>query len=355
MLSKSIDISFPTFSGKREDAPKHRIQVLMKLSTLSPHHIHGLVGLFLSDKEFECLENVDLPFERLKQATRTPRPSRIMKQVRKVWEENRIIWDAHDKKVIAEESVISATKLAFWNSLDLNTQNFVCDGDELLTISCSAMLASYDKRFMPDPEDIKREHNKLTEPHTSGDDVEAFISKHVTTHKFLAKHGEYISDARKITLLSTALSMNHSEFHDILKSFDRLDTTSQTFAHLRQCVEKEARGVKHITARAAGYAHLASNSSITSASVIDPSIARLDAKLDAATARIDQALAAMGKKWSPKPTQSSVSASSTQQTPTHYCWSCGHKCLHPSYKCPSASRKVGHQDKATAANTMGGH
>ena len=37
---------------------------------------------------------------------------------------------------------------------------------------------------------------------------------------------------------------------------------------------------------------------------------------------------------------------------THYCWSCGFKSPHPSYKCEV--KKDGHQDKATKYNTMNG-
>ena len=49
-------------------------------------------------------------------------------------------------------------------------------------------------------------------------------------------------------------------------------------------------------------------------------------------------------------THSNTSSTTPTMGHTHYCWSCGFKSPHPSYKCDA--KKEGRQDKATKYNIM---
>ena len=137
-----------------------------------------------------------------------------------------------------------------------------------------------------------------------------------------------------------------NEYQDLKDN--QVNTTSSAYQATAEYQQDTVEALANLATATASDREAVANLTSTNKALMDE-LAKVNAELINALKKINfmgQTIADLKAK----------NSNTTSPTPTlghnHYCWSCGFKSPHPSYKC--INKKQGHQDKATKYNIMDG-
>ena len=139
-----------------------------------------------------------------------------------------------------------------------------------------------------------------------------------------------------------------NEYQDLKEN--QVTTTSSAYQATAEYQQDTVDALANLATATASDREAVANLTATNKALMDE-LAKVNAELITALKKINSMGLIIADLKAKNPSNTSPSTPTTGHT--HYCWSCGFKSPHPSYKCDV--KKEGHQDKATKYNTLNGN
>ena len=331
------DFNLPKFSGSKLDFPEFQMVVLGVAANATSLHPHGLLGLLLSQAQFDAMYP---PLGGVRQYRPIGDPNTFA-----IWilghpaippltvSDQRLFWkelQTDFRTILRLQTKFNAAIITAMDAATMRRISHPLTGVTHLDIE-ALWTAIVNDRGTITPGDLRSAEGLAqvsfdpSDPHVT---MRAHIALHERAHLLFSAARAGKSEIDKTTAFLRTFS-HLPLYNDHLRNWLARNpgVAQQTFAAIASAMEEFEEAAATISASATA-------GQMQYASTAQPNRVNMRGGRGGRSSR-------GGGRGTARP-----------QQPNHYCWTHGH-CFHPSATCRAKS--VGHQDAATNSNTMGGN